>query len=232
MILAGNGFGVVLEAWKLTKAVTVGIVPREAAFRKGMLGWLPYRLDVRDKHVPSEEELRTQEYDRLAFKICGIVMGPVLVAYTIYSALYQEHKGWWSFTIGTLSSFVYAFGFVSLIPQVGVDPDQAPVVCAGSSSALLSSPSAHRQLQVQVGGGHEPPHVHLQDPRHRRRRLLRCVAAILDCPLPANMLTSLACSRSFRHPHALAGKSASRLERVTNAQSSSLASQHRLACFR
>jgi hypothetical protein len=110
MILAGNGFGVVLEAWKLTKAVTVSVIPREPAFRRGPLGWLPYRVAIEDKHVPSSEELRTQEYDRLAFKLCGYVMGPVLVAYTTYSALYNEHKGWWSFTIGTLCSFVYAFG--------------------------------------------------------------------------------------------------------------------------
>ncbi|PWN44257.1 cleft lip and palate transmembrane 1 [Ceraceosorus guamensis] len=121
MILAGNGVGVLVEAWKLTKAVTVGIVPRRAENRKGPLGWLPYQLDVQNKRTPSEEELRTQKYDRQAFKICGIVMGPVLVGYTVYSALYEQHKGWWSFIIGTLCSFVYAFGFVSLIPQLLVN---------------------------------------------------------------------------------------------------------------
>ncbi|CAO1626649.1 unnamed protein product [Sympodiomycopsis kandeliae] len=114
MILGSQAIGVLIEAWKLTKAVTVAIKPREA----GSKSWLPYRLDVQDKHILSAEEKETQEYDRLAFKIVAWITAPLLGGYTIYSALYNEHRGWWSFIIGTLCSFVYSFGFVSLIPQV------------------------------------------------------------------------------------------------------------------
>ncbi|KAF6767504.1 Cleft lip and palate transmembrane 1 [Kalmanozyma brasiliensis GHG001] len=115
MILAGQAVGVLVECWKLTKAVTVGIVAAPAG------SWVPYRLKISDKHVLSEEERKTQEFDRLAFKYTGLALGPVLVGYTIYSALYQTHRGWWSFTITTATSFVYAFGFVSLIPQLIVN---------------------------------------------------------------------------------------------------------------
>ncbi|EPQ30466.1 uncharacterized protein PFL1_01992 [Pseudozyma flocculosa PF-1] len=115
MILAGQAVGVLIEVWKLTKAVTVGLV----AAPPGSL--VPFRLKISDKHVLSEEEKRTQEYDKLAFKYVGLVAVPVLVAYTVYSALYQTHRGWWSFIISTATSFVYAFGFVSLVPQLIVN---------------------------------------------------------------------------------------------------------------
>lgn len=115
MILAGQAVGVLIECWKLTKAVTVGLKPAPP----GSL--IPYRLKIEDKHKLSEEERKTQEYDKLAFKYVGIAVGPVLVGYTIYSALYQTHRGWWSFIISTATSFVYAFGFVSLVPQLIVN---------------------------------------------------------------------------------------------------------------
>ncbi|CDW98710.1 hypothetical protein [Sporisorium scitamineum] len=113
MILAGQAVGVLVECWKLTKAVSVGVVPAPNSLR--------YRLKITDKHKLSAEEQKTQEYDRLAFKYVGIAVGPLLVGYTIYSALYQTHRGWWSFIISTATSFVYAFGFVSLVPQLIVN---------------------------------------------------------------------------------------------------------------
>lgn len=114
MILAGQAVGVVVECWKLTKAISVSIVASPAS-------WIGYRIKIEDKHKLSVEEKKTQEYDRLAFKYVGFGVGPLLVAYTIYSALYQTHRGWWSFIISTATSFVYAFGFVSLVPQLIVN---------------------------------------------------------------------------------------------------------------
>lgn len=115
MILASQGVGLLIEAWKITKAVAVNILPAPAG------SMLPYRIQVINKHVLSTEEQKTQEYDRLAFKYVSWIAGPLLCAYTIYSAIYETHRGWWSFVIGTLTSFVYAFGFVSLIPQLIVN---------------------------------------------------------------------------------------------------------------
>lgn len=34
------------------------------------------------------------------------------MAYTVYSLIYETHRGWYSFIITTLTSFVYMFGFV------------------------------------------------------------------------------------------------------------------------
>ncbi|KAG6910151.1 hypothetical protein DXG01_012910 [Tephrocybe rancida] len=112
MILFGSGTGVLIEAWKVTKAVDISIVPAPA----GSL--IPYKLDIKDKHVLSEDEKKTQEYDKLAFRYVSYVAIPLLAAYTGYSLLYNTHKGWYSFVISTLTSFVYMFGFAQLVPQL------------------------------------------------------------------------------------------------------------------
>ncbi|KAF8897926.1 cleft lip and palate transmembrane protein 1-domain-containing protein [Infundibulicybe gibba] len=112
MILFGSGMGAVIEAWKITKAVDIRLVPATAG------SMLPYRLEIKDKHVLSEDEKKTQEYDKLAFRYVSYVAIPTLAAYTVYSLLYESHKGWYSFVISTLTSFVYMFGFAQLIPQL------------------------------------------------------------------------------------------------------------------
>jgi hypothetical protein len=57
--------------------------------------------------------MHLDRYDKLAFRYVSYVAIPLLAAYTIYSLIYESHKGWYSFVISTLTSFVYMFGFVS-----------------------------------------------------------------------------------------------------------------------
>ena len=55
-------------------------------------------LPIRAKHVPiiadkkvlSEAEKKTQEYDKLAFKLVGYAAIPVMTGYTIYSSEWKE----------------------------------------------------------------------------------------------------------------------------------------------
>ena len=102
---------------KVTKAVDIKLVASPPGSA------LPYKLEIKDKHVLSEDEKKTQEYDKLAFRYVSYVTIPILLGYSIYSLLYNSHRGWYSFTISTLTSFVYMFGFVSysllVIVEVG-----------------------------------------------------------------------------------------------------------------
>ncbi|KAL8281049.1 hypothetical protein RQP46_006407 [Phenoliferia psychrophenolica] len=111
MILGGQGVGLLIEAWKITKAVDIKVIPSVGTI-------VPYKLEITDKHVLTEDELKTQEFDQLAFKWVGWGTTPLLIGYTIYSMYYNEHRSWYSFVISTLTSFVYAFGFIQLIPQL------------------------------------------------------------------------------------------------------------------
>jgi len=112
MILFGQGTGLLIEAWKITKAVDFKLVAAPAG------SILPYKVEIHDKHVLSEDEKKTQEYDRLAYRYVSYAAIPLLAAYTVYSLLYESHRGWYSFVISTLTSFVYMFGFAQLVPQL------------------------------------------------------------------------------------------------------------------
>jgi len=112
MILMGSGMGLLIEAWKITKTVDIKIVASEPG------SILPRKLIFADKHVLNEDEKKTQEYDKLAFRYVSYVALPALAIYAVYSLLYETHRGWYSFIISTLTSFVYMFGFAQLIPQL------------------------------------------------------------------------------------------------------------------
>jgi Cleft lip and palate transmembrane protein 1 (CLPTM1) len=53
-----------------------------------------------------------ERYDKLAFRYVSYVAIPALAIYAVYSLIYETHRGWYSFIISTLTSFVYMFGFV------------------------------------------------------------------------------------------------------------------------
>jgi hypothetical protein len=111
MILASQGFGILVEAWKITTIVNIeiewsGVVPN---------------VKITDKYKLSETEEKTKEYDSIAFKYLYWVAVPLLIAYAIYSLIYKEHKSWYSFVVTTLVGFVYTYGFLTLIPSVYIN---------------------------------------------------------------------------------------------------------------
>ncbi|KAL9578875.1 MAG: hypothetical protein Q9203_006933 [Teloschistes exilis] len=115
MILFGQGIGILLEAWKITKTVDVRL--REASPDS----WLPYKVTFEDKHKLSETEQKTKEYDEIAFRYLYMVAVPLLGAYAVYSLLYETHKSWYSFVITTLVGSVYAYGFLMMVPSLYIN---------------------------------------------------------------------------------------------------------------
>jgi len=115
MILFGQGMGIAIEAWKITKTVNVRVRPTPP----GSL--LPYTITFEDKHKLSETEKKTQEYDAIAFKYMYWVAVPLLAAYATYSVIYDSHKSWYSFIIATLVGSVYAYGFLMMVPSLYIN---------------------------------------------------------------------------------------------------------------
>lgn len=105
--------GLGIEVWKIQKVVNINI-SRENL----VLGFLP-RISFSDKG--SYVESSTKQYDNLAFKYLGWVCFPLLVAYGIYSVMYQEHKGWYSFVLNMLYGFLLTFGFIMMTPQLFIN---------------------------------------------------------------------------------------------------------------
>lgn len=113
MILAGQGFGILLEAWKITRMVNVRV--------QHVNSFIPYRVIFEDKHKLSNLEKETKEYDEEAFKYLYWVAVPLLLAYAVYSVLYDTHKSWYSFIITTLVGSVYAYGFLMMVPSLYIN---------------------------------------------------------------------------------------------------------------
>ncbi|KAL3448522.1 cleft lip and palate transmembrane protein 1-domain-containing protein [Aspergillus insuetus] len=118
MILASQGFGILLEAWKITKTVDVRLRPPPA---NSFFSFLPYVIVFEDKHKLTETEKKTQEYDEIAFRYLYIIAVPLLGAYAAYSLMYNTHKSWYSYIIETLVGSVYAYGFLMMVPSLYIN---------------------------------------------------------------------------------------------------------------
>jgi hypothetical protein len=114
MIVFSQGMGIALEFWKITTVVNVRI-------RDAPNSIIPYRIVFEDKHVLSDTEEKTKEYDAVAFKYLYIIAIPLLFAYAAYSLKYESHKSWYSFVITTLVGSVYAYGFLMMVPSLYIN---------------------------------------------------------------------------------------------------------------
>ncbi|KAG6028957.1 hypothetical protein E4U41_000534 [Claviceps citrina] len=115
MILGSQVVGIVIEFWKVTTVVNLRLRPSPPG------SFLPYTIVFEDKHKLTETEEKTKEYDEIAFKYMYIVAVPLLIAYGIYSLVYETHKSWYSFIITTLVGSVYAYGFLMMVPSLYIN---------------------------------------------------------------------------------------------------------------
>ncbi|SJL13942.1 uncharacterized protein ARMOST_17393 [Armillaria ostoyae] len=79
---------------------------------------LAFKSDVSHWRQKKEMVGVSVRYDKLAFRYVSYAAIPLLAVYTVYSLIYSTHKGWYSFVISTLTSFVYMFRFAQLVPQL------------------------------------------------------------------------------------------------------------------
>ncbi|TQS33066.1 hypothetical protein Golomagni_06604 [Golovinomyces magnicellulatus] len=115
MILGSQVIGIFIEFWKITTIVDVRLRPTPAG------SILPYWIVFEDKYKLTETEEKTKEYDEIAFKYMNMAAVPLLIAYAIYSLMYDTHKSWYSFVITTLVGSVYAYGFLMMIPSLYIN---------------------------------------------------------------------------------------------------------------
>ncbi|KAK3308635.1 cleft lip and palate transmembrane protein 1-domain-containing protein [Chaetomium strumarium] len=114
MILGSQAIGIIIELWKVTTVVNVRMRPAPGSL-------IPYRISFEDKHKLSETEEKTKEYDEIAFKYMYWAGVPLLVAYAVYSLIYESHKSWYSYIITTLVGSVYAYGFLMMVPSLYIN---------------------------------------------------------------------------------------------------------------
>ncbi|XP_046737952.1 cleft lip and palate transmembrane protein 1 homolog [Diprion similis] len=105
--------GLCIEIWKINKVVDITVRRDDK-----ILGIIP-KLSFHDKG--SYVESSTKEYDRLAFRYLSWALYPLLGGYAIYSLLYLEHKGWYSWVLNMLYGFLLTFGFIMMTPQLFIN---------------------------------------------------------------------------------------------------------------
>lgn len=96
------GVGLLIEIWKIHKVTDITIDREHKWF-----GIIP-RICISDKG--SYIESSTKEFDKMAFKYLSWALFPLLFGYAIYSLLYLEHKGYYSWVLNMLYGFLLTFG--------------------------------------------------------------------------------------------------------------------------
>lgn len=116
IIFGSQAMGIVIELWKITTVVDVQLgAPPEG------WSWLPFWVVFKDKYKLSETEEKTKEYDEIAFRYMYVAGVPLLIAYAVYSLIYDTHKSWYSYVITTLVGSVYAYGFLMMVPSLYIN---------------------------------------------------------------------------------------------------------------
>jgi len=113
VIRVSVGIGLLIEMWKIPKCMDVSLDRERKIF-----GIIP-RPTFKDKG--SYVESSTKIYDMMAFKYLSWALFPLLGGYTVYSLLYQEHRGWYSFVLNMLYGFLLTFGFIMMTPQLFIN---------------------------------------------------------------------------------------------------------------
>ncbi|XP_076655098.1 putative lipid scramblase CLPTM1 [Halictus rubicundus] len=105
--------GLCIEIWKINKVIDIRVNRNSK-----ILGVFP-KISFHDKG--SYVESSTKEYDRIAFKYLSRALYPLLIGYAIYSLMYLEHKGWYSWVLNMLYGFLLTFGFIMMTPQLFIN---------------------------------------------------------------------------------------------------------------
>ncbi|KAF7994355.1 hypothetical protein HCN44_003827 [Aphidius gifuensis] len=114
MIRISCGIGLCIEIWKINKVVDIGI----DRVGSKILGIIP-RITLTNKS--SYTESSTKQYDKLAFRYLSWALYPLLGGYALYSLMYLEHKGWYSWVLNMLYGFLLTFGFIMMTPQLFIN---------------------------------------------------------------------------------------------------------------
>ena len=107
MVFVPQALGIGVSVWKLFQASEVEHIN---AF--------PYiRLVDKVSYAQSE----TKRLDDEAMTYLSYALYPLVVCYAIYSAIYNEHRGWYSFILNTAVGAIYVYGFILMTPQLYIN---------------------------------------------------------------------------------------------------------------
>ncbi|KAK2844336.1 hypothetical protein Q5P01_010995 [Channa striata] len=106
LVLLPVGLGACVEVWKVFKVFNI---PGQ---------WKGSKLHG---NKLDEEEKKTLEYDTQASRYLSYLVYPLCISGAIFSLTYLRQKSYYSWSINSLVTGVYAFGFLSMAPQLFIN---------------------------------------------------------------------------------------------------------------
>lgn len=113
VVIISVGIGLCIDLWKIPKILNVTV-----DYENKVMGVFP-RIKMVHKH--SYVTSNTNEYDKLAFKYLSWALFPLVVGYAVYSLIYHEQKGWYSWVLSMIYGFLLTFGFIMMTPQLFIN---------------------------------------------------------------------------------------------------------------
>ena len=123
LVLAPAFFGVVVQAWKCYKVISLTgsynyseIVELCRVFVLVYLSvWLDFVAGF------SGKASTTTEADEMAYEYLSKMLMPFIIGFAIYSCHCQTHEGWYSMLLSTAVQTVYLMGFIVMTPQLFIN---------------------------------------------------------------------------------------------------------------
>ncbi|KAM6994516.1 lipid scramblase CLPTM1L-like isoform 2-T2 [Tautogolabrus adspersus] len=106
LVLLPVGLGACVEVWKVFKVFNF------------QFQWKSSKVNV---SKVDEEERKTVEYDTQASRYLSYLVYPLCISGAIFSLAYLRQKSYYSWLINSLVTGVYAFGFLSMAPQLFIN---------------------------------------------------------------------------------------------------------------
>ncbi|XP_060906928.1 lipid scramblase CLPTM1L-like isoform X1 [Labrus mixtus] len=106
LVLIPVGLGACVEVWKLFKVFNF------------QFQWKRSKVTVSKL---DEDERKTVEYDTQASRYLSYLVYPLCISGAIFSLAYLRQKSYYSWLINSLVTGVYAFGFLSMAPQLFIN---------------------------------------------------------------------------------------------------------------
>ncbi|XP_030638593.1 cleft lip and palate transmembrane protein 1-like protein [Chanos chanos] len=100
-VLVPTAVSALTELWKVNRVLAIRAKPQDGK--------------------ADELERATAECDSQAMKLLSYLLYPLCVSGAVYSFMYIKNKSWYSWLISSLVSGVYAFGFLSMVPQLFIN---------------------------------------------------------------------------------------------------------------
>lgn len=109
LLLFSQALSLAINLWKSSQILRISL-----GFSKAF----PYVLRFGERPM---REQATQSYDDTAMRYLSYIAAPLVAAASLWSLVYDSHKGWYSWVLSSLASAVYVGGFILMTPQLFIN---------------------------------------------------------------------------------------------------------------